>query len=416
MYLLRDDGSEMSGSVVPRVVKESTAWGVGRRPGVALLMLALAAGGCGNNPQDSSSVIPQPVRGSSGLLRLTTEELSRTPIEVVAVGRGQIRVSRDFPATIRANENELAEVTTLISGRVVKVQVDVGADVKKGDLLALLHSTDLGLAEGAYLKATARLYEADLAYRRAKDLYEAKAVSLAELQRREAEMKTVRAESRESQNRLELLGVTRQELERLDREHTIKADVPIRAPFDGRVIMRNITRGEVVDTHQTLFTVADLSDVWVVASVPEKDVEYIQKDQTVDVIVAAYPHALLSGNITYIGDVLDPATRTLRVRVTAQNPDKRLKPEMFALVRISSDVDPKMLTVPLEAVQSGPMGTIVFVQRQANEFEVRTVKLGQEQGDVVTVLDGLNAGDQVITKGSYVLKSELERHKIEPTP
>lgn len=416
MYLLRDDGSEMSGSVVPRVAKESTSWGVGRRLGVALLMLALAAEGCGNNPQDSSSVIPQPVRGSSGLLRLTTEELSRTPIEVVAVGRGQIRVSRDFPATIRANENELAEVTTLISGRVVKVQVDVGADVKKGDLLALLHSTDLGLAEGAYLKATARLYEADLAYRRAKDLYEAKAVSLAELQRREAEMKTVRAESRESQNRLELLGVTRQELERLDREHTIKADVPIRAPFDGRVIMRNITRGEVVDTHQTLFTVADLSDVWVVASVPEKDVEYIRKDQTVDVIVAAYPHALLSGNITYIGDVLDPATRTLRVRVTVQNPDKRLKPEMFALVRISSDVDPKMLTVPLEAVQSGPMGTIVFVQRQPNEFEVRTVKLGQEQGDVVTVLDGLNAGDQVITKGSYVLKSELERHKIEPTP
>ena len=416
MYLLRDDGSEMSGSVVPRVAKESTSWGVGRRLGVALLMLALAAEGCGNNPQDSSSVIPQPVRGSSGLLRLTTEELSRTPIEVVAVGRGQIRVSRDFPATIRANENELAEVTTLISGRVVKVQVDVGADVKKGDLLALLHSTDLGLAEGAYLKATARLYEADLAYRRAKDLYEAKAVSLAELQRREAEMKTVRAESRESQNRLELLGVTRQELERLDREHTIKADVPIRAPFDGRVIMRNITRGEVVDTHQTLFTVADLSDVWVVASVPEKDVEYIRKDRTVDVIVAAYPHALLSGNITYIGDVLDPATRTLRVRVTAQNPDRRLKPEMFALVRISSDVDPKMLTVPLEAVQSGPMGKIVFVRRQANEFEVRTVKLGQEQGDVVTVLDGLNAGDQVITKGSYVLKSELERHKIEPTP
>lgn len=399
-------------------LKGRTVRSLGRPTGFVLVTFAVAAclAGCGNNPQDGSSATPTTASTQTGLLRLTQEELSRTSIEVMPVGRGQIRVSRDFPATIRANENELAEVTTLISGRVVKVQVDVGADVKKGDLLALLHSTDLGLAEGAYLKATARLYEADLAYRRAKDLYEAKAVSLAELQRREAEMKTVRAESRESQNRLELLGVTRQELERLDREHTIKADVPIRAPFDGRVIMRNITRGEVVDTHQTLFTVADLSDVWVVASVPEKDVEYIRKDQTVDVIVAAYPHALLSGNITYIGDVLDPATRTLRVRVTAQNPDKRLKPEMFALVRISSDVDPKMLTVPLEAVQSGPMGTIVFVQRHANEFEVRTVKLGQEQGDVVTVLDGLNAGDQVITKGSYVLKSELERHKIEPTP
>ena len=152
----------------------------------------------------------------------------------------------------------------------MKVHVDVGADVKRGDLLALLHSTDLGLAEGAYLKATARLYEADLSYRRAKDLYEHRAISLAEFQRREAEMRTVRAEMRETQNRLELLGVPAQEIERLDREHTIRADVPLSAPFDGRVIMRNITRGEVVETNQRVFTVADLSNVWVIAACRKK--------------------------------------------------------------------------------------------------------------------------------------------------
>lgn len=383
---------------------------------VAVVTFAVAAclAGCGNNQQDSSSATPLAARTPDGLLHLTTEELSRTSIEVMPVGHGQIRQSREFPATIQPNENELAEVTTLVRGRVVKVQVDVGADVKKGDLLALLHSTDLGLSEGAYLKATARLYEADLAYRRAKDLYEAHAVSLAELQRRDAEMRTARAEMHETQNRLELLGVPRQEIERLDREHTIKADVPLRAPFDGRVIMRNITRGEVVETNQRFFTVADLSNVWVIASVPEKDVEYIQKDQTVELVAAAYPHAVFSGTITYVGDVLDPATRTLRVRITAPNPGKRLKPEMFALVRVYAAPNSEMLTVPLSAIQNGPAGKMVFVQRAPSEFELRTVRLGIEYGDVVAVIDGVRAGELVVTKGSFTLKSEMERHKIEP--
>lgn len=397
-------------------LKGSTVWAVGRPTSGAVVIFALAAcfAGCGNNPQDSSSATPPQVRQPSGLLRLTPEEISRTSIEVIPVGRGQVRLSREFPATIQPNENELAEVTTLIRGRVVKVHVDVGADVKKGDLLALLHSTDLGLAEGAYLKATARLYEADLAYQRAKDLYEHRAVSLAELQRRDAEMRTARAEMHETQNRLELLGVPRQEIERLDREHTIKADVPLRAPFDGRVIMRNITRGEVVETNQRFFTVADLSNVWVIASVPEKDVEYIHKDQTVEMVAAAYPHALFSGTITYVGDVLDPATRTLRVRITAPNPEKRLKPEMFALVRVYAAPNPEMLTVPLSAVQNGPVGKMVFVVRAPTEFEVRTVRLGSEYGDVVAVIDGVRSGESVVTKGSFTLKSEMERHKIEP--
>ena len=173
-------------------------------------------------------------------------------------------------------------------------------------------------------RSAAKLHEADLAYERAKDLHEHKAVSLAELQRREAEMKTARAEARETRNRLELLGVPRQEVERLDREHTIKADVPLRAPFDGRVIMRNITRGEVVETNQKFFTVADLSNVWVVGNVPEKDVQFISKDQKVDVIVSAYPHAIFPGTITYISDVLDPATRTMRLRVTVDRKSTRL--------------------------------------------------------------------------------------------
>ena len=380
---------------------------------VAFALVGLLA--CERTPDQAPETKKAVVADRPGVLHLTSEELARTVIDVTPVARGALLVPRQYTATVQANENELAEVTTLIRGRVEKVYVDVGQDVKKDALLALLHSTDLGVAEGTYLKSAAKLHEAKLAYERAKDLYEQKVVSLAELQRREATMKTAQAEAREARNRLELLGVPRQEVERLDREDTIRADVPLRAPFDGRVIMRKITRGEVVETQQKLFTVADLSDVWVVGNVPEKDVQFIRKDQKVNVIVSAYPHAIIPGTITYVGDVLDPATRTMRLRVTVLNPDRLLKPEMFATVLVYAAETPDALTVPLEAVQNGPSGAMVFVQRGTNDFEVRAVKVGSEQGEVVTVLEGVSVGEQVVTKGSFVLKSEMERHKIEPT-
>lgn len=381
---------------------------------VCLMLVGSTA--CENKAPDASVGKPDSPAAQSGFVRLTPEESSRIALTVAPVTRGAALVPREFPATVQFNENEVAEVTTLIRGRVVKVYVDVGQDVKKDTLLAMLHSSDLGEAEGAYLKAVARLHEAELAHNRAKELYENKAVSLAELQRREAAMKTAQAEARAAQNRLELLGVPSQEIMRLDIDRTIKADVPLRAPFDGRVITRNITRGEVVETDQKLFTVAELSHMWVVGKVPEKDVQHIRKDQKVDVVLAAYPHAMFSGAITYIGDVLDPATRTMRLRVTVANPDRLLKPEMFAAVRVHSAPTPDALTLPLEAIQDGLAGKIVFVRRGASEFEVRKVTLGSEQGDVVVLLDGVSEGEPVVTKGAFVLKSEMERHKIEPTP
>ncbi len=378
-----------------------------------MLLAVLSTAGCEGRPADSSKPTPDP--NPPGFLRLTPAEVARAGIQVEPATLTSFRVYREFPATVQANENELAEVTALIRGRVVRVAVDVGQDVRRGELLALLHSTDLGLAEGAYLKAKAMLYEADLAYRRARNLYEQKAISLAVYQRREAEMKTARAEAEQAKNRLELLGVPAQEIQRLDREHSIKADVPLSAPFDGRVIMRNLTRGEVVETNQKLFTVADLSEVWVVGNVPEKDVQFIRKDEPAEVVVAAYPHALITGRITYVGDVLDPATRTMRLRVTVPNPSTLLKPEMFAIVRVYGAPRTDVLTVPLQAVQSTAAGKLVFVRRAPDEFEPRLVTLGEESGERVAVLAGLDEGEQIVTTGAFRLKSEAERHKIEET-
>lgn len=389
-----------------------------RLAGCAVLSLPLLMGGMGC---DRDPVAPPPTakpanRATDGVVELTASEMARAGIQILTVKKEPFVPHREFPATVHANENELAEVTTLIRGRVVDVLVDVGKDVRKGERLALLDSTELGMAEGVYLKAVARQHEAQLAHERAANLHEHRAISVAELQRREAEMKTAQADAREAGHRLTLLGVADQEIQRLERERTIRSDIAIRAPFAGRVIMRNLTRGEVVETSRNCFTIADLSDVWVVANVPEKDVRFIRPKDRVHVMVPAYPHGLFSGTVTYVSDVLDPSTRTMRVRVTVLNPDRTLKPEMFAMVRVFASPQPEALAVPLTAVQQDGTGKLLFVRRPDNRFESRRVLLGDELDGKALVLEGLHEGEDVVVKGAFAIKSEFDIHKIEPTP
>jgi len=318
---------------------------------------------------------------------------------------------RDFPGTIQPNENARAEITPLVRGRVVDVYADVGQEVKTGTLLARLYSSEVGQAQSTYLKAMAGLHEAELAFDRARDLLKAKAVSRAELQRREAEVKSLRAEGREARARLELLGMHERDVRRLERDHTVQPYVPIRSPFAGRVIARNVTRGEVVEIDETVFVVADLSTVWVIANIPEKDIPYIHQfgnaGRTVDVLVSAYPRERFGGRVAHVGDVLDPSTRTLRVRIEAGNPDGRLKPEMFAMVRVQSDPDPRALTVPAAAIQRDRDESIVFVQLDDRRFLRRAVKVGEEHEGTVRILDGVQEGEPVVAYGAFVLKTEL---------
>jgi membrane fusion protein, heavy metal efflux system len=273
------------------------------------------------------------------------------------------------------------------------------------------------MAQSAYLKATAKLNVADRAFRRAELLLKEKVIGLAESQRREGEMLSLRAERQEARDRLLLLGLTDEDLRNLDRNHTIRSHVPVLAPFDGRVIARNLTKGEVVETTEKLFVVADLSDVWVTAVIPEKDIPYIRPDltgagQSVEVHVAAYPDQIFQGRITYVGDVLDPATRTMRLRLELPNPERKLKPAMYASVRVYSEPEPNVLLIPEGAVQRDRDRHFVFVQRDQAVFEVRDVKLGSSNGRDIKVLDGLLEGESIVTKGSFVLKSELLREQI----
>lgn len=388
-----------------------------RNLSLSLSLSLLFSLGCDTAPEEATGAKPPVPAPVAGLVRLTAEEIGRAGIVVEPAARGEFRTHRDFPGLVGPNQHQVAEIATLVRGRVIDVYADLGQEVKTGQLLAILYSAELGMAQSAYLKANAKLYVAERSYERAKSLLQEKVIGLAEAQRREGEMISLRAEKREAQDKLRLLGMSEEDIGRLDREQTIRSHVPIMAPFDSRVIARNLTKGEVVETTEKLFVVADLSEVWVTANIPEKDIPYIYQDQsqhgqTVEVHVLAYPDQTFPGKITYVGDVLDPATRTMRLRLELPNPERKLKPEMFATVRIYSKPEHGALTIPEGSVQRDRDRQFVFVQRDPESFEARDVKLGESNGIIVKVLDGLREGEPVVTKGAFVLKSELLGEQI----
>lgn len=392
----------------------------GRRCGRALAgwgLAAILAGwgvGCDRAIDDATGAKPVETP-TPGIVRLKPEVAAQAGIEVRPVARGEFRHYRDFPGTVQPNENNVAEITALVRGRAIDVYADRGQEVMAGQLLAILDSSELGMAQSSHLKAAAKLHLAEQAFERAELLLKEKVIGRSEFQRRQGDLISARADAREARDRLHLLGMDAKEVERIEREETIRSYVPIHAPFAGRIIARSLTRGEVVDTSDKLFVVADLSNVWVLANVPEKDIPYIlrsaDRDRRVDVLVAAYPNEVLQGTMTYVGDVLDPATRTMQVRVEVPNPQGRLKPEMFASVRIYADPEAGVLTLPASAVLRDEGHPVVFVELDPQQFARRVVTLDAGSGEQVKVLDGLREGEAVVVNGAFLLKSELVKQQ-----
>ncbi len=378
----------------------------------SLCAMALFIGiGCDTAPDSATGAKPSTATPPLGIVRLKPEMIAAAGIAVRPVLRGEFRTYRDFPGTVRPNENELAEIAALVRGRVVDVYADLGQEVKAGTLLALLNSSELAMAQSSYLKAKARLHVAEQAFERAKFLLKEKVIGRGEFQRRQGEMISFRAEAREARNRLQLLGMAEKDIRQMESGETIRSFVRILAPFAGRIIARNVTRGEVVDTTEKLFVVADLSNVWVVANIPEKDIPYIHRsanrDRSVEILLSAYPHEVFRGTTTYVGDVLDPATRTMKIRVEVPNPEGLFKPEMFASVRIYSVPESNVLTIPSTAALQDKGETVVFLQLDSQQFARRVIKVDSESRDLLKVLDGLQEGDQVVVNGAFVLKSEF---------
>lgn len=331
-----------------------------------------------------------------------------------------------IPATgkILAPEDRVAVIGPVNEGRIVKLYAGQGSRVRKGQRLAELESADIDQAEADYLKAladaenarrsaAAEIKLAQQTYDRTKALYEKTVVPGKNLQSAEHDLEVAKANSENNlagtratltaaRRHLLILGLSDSAIDGLSNKPGLAATFALSSPIDGVVVERNATIGATVGPDANVFRIIDASRVWIDANVFEKDLQRVRLGQAVKVKVPAFPETTFSGKVILVNSVIDPDTRTVKVRTEVANPDNRLKPDMFANVEIVTDLNRAAISIPQSAVLSDNGKSVVFVA-EGNGYKERQVTTGIQNGDQVEIVEGLNAGDKVVVKGNYLL-------------
>jgi cobalt-zinc-cadmium efflux system membrane fusion protein len=357
-----------------------------------------------------------------GQVKLNPEAVKRANLKVEPVAAGSLADRVQLTGELVFNEEKTARVSSRLAGRVVKITADYGAEVKKGDALAVIDSVELGQAQNAFLQAAASYRVAQKAYERARLLWQEKAISQAEFQERQAKFELATSERDYAENRLHLLGLTDADIARMHRggkkrkgpsfHAEVESTFALRSPISGQVVDRKVTPGLVVKPDEELFVVADPATLWCFVQVPEKDLPIVKTGAPVIIRVSSLPQAEFPGAIDYIAAMVEKATRMTRARVRVDNAKGELKAGMFATIKVSSGAR-TALNVPETAMVASGAGQYVFLEQEPGLYLKRVIKPGMKADGRVEVLEGLKEGERVVTQGAFTLKSELEKESLE---
>jgi cobalt-zinc-cadmium efflux system membrane fusion protein len=317
------------------------------------------------------------------------------------------------------NDDRATPVFSPYNGRVVRAFARMGEDVKAGDTLFEIETTDLAGAAGDLLsavdaanKARATLDQAKREETRQGNLFAARAASQRDVEQARvavtgavADLRTSEATLSAARDKLRVLGRTAEQIRQIEETRRVDAIVPVLAPIGGTVTQRRVGPGQWVSTGagDPLYTIADLSTVWLVAAVREMDAPLMKVGQQVDVTVGALPDHHFEARITTVGAGLDPATRRLTVRAEVKDPERLLKPEMFATFRITVGDPRQAVAVPVNAVIFRGAEASVWAAKDGNRFALRRVQTGVRSGDMIEVVDGLTPGERVVTGGALFI-------------
>ena len=375
---------------------------------IGCVLLAVLVGGCGEGGK-TEAVQPADKNKPAGEANHAPEV--RPQIVVEEVQLKPLAGDLSLPGKVQYSEDRYAKVSSPLVGRVVEVRAKLGDKVAAGQVLLSLESADLGAAYSDFVKAESDFQLSKRNYELAKDLYETKAMSKKDLVQAENDFLKAQAEFRRTRERLLALRVPAEELDKPRTERLITSRFDLKSPLAGTVVERNVTVGQMVgaDPTQVLYTIADLNELQVVAEVYERDLSRVSKGVAVTVTVEAYPDETFSGTIVYVGDVVDPTTRTIKVRCNVTNRDLKLKPEMFARVRLRVGSSRPVLALPKEAVIEVGGQAYVFVQAADGRYVRRPVVTGTMSGDTIQIREGLQSGERVVVKGALLLKGEMEK-------
>lgn len=342
---------------------------------------------------------------------LTPDAIARIGLRTALVRQTHRSEGLVVPATIVPDAYRDTKVNALVGGIVRTVSTELGSLLTPGQTLAVIASQDLAEAQTKYLSMQAMLEADHQKLRRTEKLLELGSASRQELEEITAVHAAHATEVAAARERLAILGLSRQQIERLTDASHIVSDVVVVSPAEGVVTSRAVNPGQVVMAGQELFVVADLSTVWAVGEVYEQDMARVRQETEAEVAASALPGAVLRGRVSYIDPRVDAVARTAKVRVELANPRRELRFGMYVTMRLALGGGGPVTLVPRSAVQ--PLGEISVVYLPSAEgegrFVERAVTLGAVVGDSVQVLKGLKPGDRVVTDGSFFLRAEAAR-------
>ncbi len=350
--------------------------------------------------------------GGAGSVKVSAEVQKENGVVVAPAKKERLAGVISATGKVEANADRIAHVSPLIPGKIVAVRTSLGDGVTAGQVLVTLDSVELGEALNRYHQSKTKLALAQSNMDRIRTLVDKKIVACKEILQAETDYKTAQTELHTDEERLTLYGVSVADLKG---DHHKKPLLPVRSPIAGIITEKHAIVGELADPARSLYTVADLSSVWVLVDIHEKDLAKVRRGQTATVVVTAFPEAKFRGRIDHIADVMDEATRTVKARVEVANPGRKLKPEMFATVELALPADAApVLAVPEDALQDIDGKKVLFVlTEKGDEFALRKVELGRASGGMVEVVSGLKEGERYAVKGAFVLKSELKKGELE---
>ena len=367
----------------------------------------------------------------AGVVEIPEAAQKNANIEIAPVSTTRLPGELEVTGIVTPDESRVAHVRPLARGVVEKIGVSLGSRVTQGQPLLTYDNVELGQLVGEFLTEQAALRQAETdrevkrtSLARAESLIKIEAIAQQELDVRRAEFMNAEAAVASAQARvsrveeqLHRFGLSDADVKALAPEaneapHRAASHSTLRAPFAGVVTKLDVAVGEVVESDKELFTIADISTVWVLADVYEKDLAKITREGTVTIKVDAYPDRVFTGRITHVSDLIDPTTRTAKVRCVVENRDGALKLDMFAKVVLGTTEERQALTVPADAVQQVDSQAVVFTRQSATRFERRNVQVGRRAGNLVEILGGLEEGQMAVGKGSFYLKTALLRERI----
>ena len=341
---------------------------------------------------------------------LGPDDLKKAQVQTVHVGVKKTSSTLRVPGIVNADEYREVHVTSLVGGVIKQVPVVLGDRVKRGQPLAVVFSSELAEAETQYLSDLAELEADHKKLVRTQNLVKLGAASQQEEEDVTAMHAAHESHVRAALEKLKLLGANDRQIAALKQAEQIDPNFVLPAPISGVVLTRAANLGLVVNTAQELFTVADLSTVWIMASFNEKDFASVRVGTAAIITAPAYPGRQWKGRVTYIQPQVDPSTRTAQARIEVANPHEDLRIDMYTDVEFTSAGAPGPV-VPEAAVQSIGPRRFVFLPVKDNDgsFALREVRLGSAAGGYYSVLEGLKVQDEVVTEGSFILKAEALR-------